>query len=310
MAEPLFLFVQMEFPWELGPADGRYLLRDPVEGKPENVVVLNTLGAGRSALQPRRGRIGARRPQADPEPAPTPVSIGRATVIDPVPLSAERQAQAWLSELDDEHETDAAATVLNRLLFAHRIASANPHAREIVPIQALVVRAGWGEGEQVAYGQWLHARELPPPKPGRRRRVAALRPEEHLAILVGAREAALICEELTLRARQDFDQGRLGLAAIELERAYATALGELDVESRPDLAIRVAELRELRPGIERVAQAAVPHTNRAPDRDPDQPRAGAAEPSAQLDQETVEHALERIEAALRARTAAGWSHHQ
>jgi hypothetical protein len=27
MPEQLFLFIQMEFPWELGPPDGRYLLR-------------------------------------------------------------------------------------------------------------------------------------------------------------------------------------------------------------------------------------------------------------------------------------------
>jgi hypothetical protein len=298
MDEPLFLFVQMEFPWELGPVDGRYLLRDPVEGKPEHVVVLNTLGAGRSAPQHRRGRLGARRPQTDPEPAPTLVATGRATVIDPVPLSAERQARAWLSDLDEDHEVSTASAVLNRLLFAHRIASANPHVREITPAQALVVRAGWGEGEQVAYGQWLHARELPPPKPGRRRRVAALRPEEHLAILVGAREAALICEELTLRARQDLDQRRLAHAALELERAYATALRELDVESRPDLAVRVAELRELRAGVERASQAVLA---------PDPRRPGGPATDERLDEDALRHALERLEAALRARTATGWS---
>ena len=27
MPERLFLFIQLEFPWELGPPDGRYLLR-------------------------------------------------------------------------------------------------------------------------------------------------------------------------------------------------------------------------------------------------------------------------------------------
>jgi hypothetical protein len=303
MAEPLFLFVQMEFPWELGPADGRYLLRDPVEGRPEHVIVLNTLGAGRSALSHRRGRIGARRPQANPEPAPTAVSIGRATVIDPVPLAAERQAHAWLSDLDDEHEASAASTILNRLLFAHRIASANPHVREISTAQALVVRAGWGEGEQVAYGQWLHARELPPPKAGRRRRVAALRPEEHLAVLVGAREEALICEELTLRARLDLDQRRLAHAAIELERAYAAALGELDTERRPDLAIRVAELRELRPGVERAAQAVLALNPPEVDASASTTRSTPE----QLEEPVVVHALERLEAALRARTATGWN---
>ncbi len=28
MPERLFLFLQLEFPWELGPPDGRYLLRN------------------------------------------------------------------------------------------------------------------------------------------------------------------------------------------------------------------------------------------------------------------------------------------
>ncbi len=46
------------------------------------------------------------------------------------------------------------------MLFAHRIAGAAPHIHEISPAQALVVRAGFGEGEQVADGLWSDAREL------------------------------------------------------------------------------------------------------------------------------------------------------
>ena len=45
MAEHLFLFVQLEFPWELGPPDGRYLIRSSAGAEPERVVVLETLGA-------------------------------------------------------------------------------------------------------------------------------------------------------------------------------------------------------------------------------------------------------------------------
>jgi hypothetical protein len=171
VAERLFLFLQMEFAWELGPPDGRYLLRERADeaagGELDRVVVLDTVGAAR-----RRGRLGARHPQATPDPAPVPTA--RATVIDPVSVSAERQARAWLAQLDAEHEAGAAASTLNRVLFAHRIATADPHVRELSPAQALVVRAGWGEGEQVAYGRWLHARELRL-RERRARRAAVLR---------------------------------------------------------------------------------------------------------------------------------------
>src|SRR5438094_257767 len=44
----------MEFPWELGPPDGRYLLRAQAGGEAEHVVVLATLAAGRRG--PGRGR--------------------------------------------------------------------------------------------------------------------------------------------------------------------------------------------------------------------------------------------------------------
>ena len=47
MPERLFIFMQMEFPWALGPADGRYLLRAGADAEPERVVVLGTLGAPR-----------------------------------------------------------------------------------------------------------------------------------------------------------------------------------------------------------------------------------------------------------------------
>ncbi len=290
MAERLFLFVQMEFPWELGPADGRYLLRAGADAEPERVVILETVGATL-----RRGRLGARRrPPVEPGWAglssPTLPST-RATVIDPVSVSAERQARAWLAQLEAERESHATTAILNRLLFAHRIATADPHVRELSPAQALATRAGWGEGEQVAYGQWSHARELRFSEHRRRRRAAVLRPQERLAALLGAREAALLCEELTLRARLDLDQGRLAHAAIELDQAYSAALLELATEDRPDLAARIAELEQLRPGVIAAARAALGKS--------------ATESPAELDEQPLRHALARLEATLRARTAAG-----
>ncbi len=289
MAERLFLFVQMEFPWELGPADGRYVLRDRADGEAEHVVVLDTVGAARRRALPAR----LRKPEASPEP--TEVPTARATVIDPVSVSAEVQARRWLDELDAEHQTRAALGVLNRMLFAHRIAGADPYLRELSPAQALVIRAGWGIGEQVAGGHFAHARELTFSEPRAGRRTAALRPQERLAVLLGGRETPLVCEEHTLRARLDLDRGRLAHAAIELDVAYTAALAELAAEGRADLAPRVAELRELREGVKQAAQAALTGGSNSPQESPHD-----------AEQERVRHALERLEAALRARTAVGW----
>ena len=137
--------------------------------------------------------------------------------------------------------------MLNRVLYAHRIASADPYTHEVSPAQALVIRAGWGEGEQVADGPLaararaaLDRRRMPRGRRRRRGRSAALRPQERLAELLGAREQALLCEELALRARLDLDHGRLAHAAIELDGAYAAALAELRRERRQDLAIRAS----------------------------------------------------------------------
>jgi hypothetical protein len=220
------------------------------------------------------------------------------TIVDPVSLAAEHQARAWLADIDGEHEVGAAFAVLNRVIHAHRIAAADPYAHEVSPEQALVIRAGWGEGEQVAYGQWLHAQELnwsaierraTPRRRRSRGRTAVLRPQERVAILLGARGAALICEELVLRARLDLDHARTRHAALELDRAYAAALEELPAERRQDLAIRIAELAQLRAGVAEQARLALPGSGGEPD------------------EEVVHHGLERLEAALRARTAPGFN---
>jgi hypothetical protein len=298
--ERLFIFVQFEFPWVLGPPAGRYLLRAHEGGDPERVVVLGELGAPRFELVrsegPRRGPLAARRARraaarpADPEPAP--VTTTRATVIDPVSLAAASQAQAWLSDLDAEREVLAAAGIVNRVLQSHRVAAADPYVHEVSPGQALVIRAGFGEGEQVADGEWAQAREVAWDALGgargrrRRDRSAALRPQERLAALLGGRHEMLLCEELALRARLDLDQGRLAHAAIQVRDAFAAGMSELHLPERQDLALRVAELEQLRALVEAQADAAL-------------------HDASTLDAEVLTHALGRLEAALRARTAAG-----
>jgi hypothetical protein len=312
MPERLFIFVQMEFPWALGPADGRYLLRGRVDGGAEHVVVVNTIGARRAGFgRPPQGpgrrpsifeRRRSRGPGREATAEAAPVLTTRVTVIDPVPLSAEHQARAWLADLDRDRDVRAAVAVINRVVHLHRIASADPYAREVSPAQALVIRAGWGEGEQVADGRWLHASELPWTARTRRQagsrrtsvdRSSALRPLERLAALLGARSDSLLCEELALRARLDLDHGRVQHAALELDHAFATAIPELRGEGRQDLALRIAELEQLRGGVSTQAQAALPHGSGQPPREPDE--------------DAVRHGLERLEAALRARTATGFA---
>ena len=310
MSEHLFLFVQLEFPWELGPPDGRYLLRSRTGADPERVVVLGTLGADlRTGWRGQRPRRSARGRAVDPEPEPSSVPTSRATIIDPTPVSAERQAQAWLRDLDVEHAVRTEVAVLNRVLHMHRLSATDPYIHEVSPEQALTIRAGWGEGEHVADGRWVYARELRVADSGgtrarRRRRggrVAALRSQERFAELLGARSKALVCEEFALRARLDLDHGRVEHAAAELANAYRAALSELREEALPELELRVAELEALAPAIApdlARAHAAPPPGADDPLRD-EQPRQ-----TAPPDEETLRHALERLEAALRARVMA------
>lgn len=242
--------------------------------------MLATLGAPL-----KRGRVRRRRARpADPAPGPTPVPTGRATLVDPEPLT---DPEAWLREADGEALAVSAVAALNRVLHAHRVGAADPWAREVSREQAIVVRVGFGEGEQVAHGHWRKALTLPPPP--EQRRTAALRPQERLAALLGGRDAELVCENLVLRARADVEGGRDRSAALQVDAALRAGLAELEPwRDRGDLAQRIAELRELAAPVRAAADAAC--------------QGGLDEPSAV----TVERALGRLEAALRARTAAGF----
>jgi hypothetical protein len=285
VADQLFLFTQMEFPWKLGPADGRYLLRNSA-GEIEHIVVLTTIAAQRR--RPGRGAGRVDQPAA-------PVPITRVTIIDPTPLASESQARSWLGGLDEELHAMRPTVVLDRLLFAQRIAEADPYTHEVSPAQASVTRVGWGKGHELAEGRFSHARELKPTRSPRRRRVAALRPQERLVELLGGRDDGLLCEELALRARADLDQGRSAHAALELDRALSAALRELPAEGPADLGERLRELASLHEGVSEAARSVLAGEL------PDLP--GGPE-------ELLAKALGRLEAALRARTAAGFTGRQ
>ena len=93
---------------------------------------------------------------------------------------------------------------------------------------------------------------------GRRRRSRILAPQARLAALLGAREAALASEELTLRARSDVDLGRPREAALQLLVALDAALAELAADPLAGvLAERLSELRGQREPVAAAAQAAL-----------------------------------------------------
>jgi hypothetical protein len=249
-------------------------------GEIEHVLVVATLGA------PERRWLRGRRPRAA-SPAPAPVTTGRVTLVTAQPFADEAAAERWLRTAG-EAEAQAAVATLNRVLHMQRAATADPHVREVRREQAVVVRAGFGEGDQVADGRWVRALELPLVA-RRARRDAALRPQERLGALLGGRDAVLACEELVLRARQDVDAGRRREAALQLDAALMAGLAELEPwSSRGDLASRLAELRDLHSTVHAAAQAAL--------------RGGVEDE----DDAAVRYGLERLEAALRARTALGF----
>ena len=247
------------------------------------MLVLATLGAPE-----RRHRLARRkrRRAAPPEPEPTSVVTGRATIIEVgEPLRDGEHGRAWLDSAGED-EFAAALEVLNRALHAHRIVASDPYLHEVTRAQALAARLGYGAGEQVADGLWTEANELLAVGK-RQRRAAMLAPQARLAAVLTGRERALVTQELVLRGRLDIDHGRDREAALQVLVALDAALAELPVDEAADqLDRRLAELRDLRDGVAQAAQAAL------------------SGPLDDADRETVTFTLGRIEAVLRARAFA------
>ena len=250
---------------------------------PSHVLVLATLAAPE-----RRGLVGRRRTkiEAPPEPEPTPVTTSRATVVTvDRPFEDSGKAADWLRSAGEDDLMEDLG-VLNRALYSFRLVAADPYAVSVGREHVLVARIGYGAGEQVAGGLWTEAQELTPVA-HRQRRAKILAPQARLAALLAGRERGLACEELALRARLDLDHGRDREAALQLVVALDAAIAELAVDATaPLLDDRVDELREYRDPVARAGQAALEGSLSDEDR-------GA-----------VQMALERIEAALRARSVA------
>jgi hypothetical protein len=110
-----------------------------------------------------------------------------------------------------------------------------------------------------------------------------------LAAILSGRDVALACEELTLRGRSDFAAGRSREAALTLRIALEAALTELvPWRDRGDVGERISALAATRPDVAAVANRALQ---------------GGLDPQ---EEATVDRVLGRLEAAMRARAAAGF----
>ena len=223
-------------------------------------------------MRDRRGRSVQ---EASPEPVPT----GRATVVRSAPFGSADDASGWLGGLRADsdaldEELLSAITVTNRALHAHRIATADPYVPEVSADRALVVRIGYGSGDDVANGRYEEAIELPR-ESRRRARRSMEAPEERFAMLLSGREEALPAEELVLRARADLTAGRTGEAALQARVAVEALLAAMSGPAADEAAAH-------RTAIGEAANAAL--------------RGGAAEHTAAL-----EEAIAAMERALKRR---------
>jgi hypothetical protein len=223
-------------------------VRPSADALVESVLVISTLGA------PERRRLGRRKPKTVTSAEPEPVPTSRATIVRATPFASTDEAAGWLSELDLDAELDAAVTVLNRALHAHRVAAADPYVTEVSPARAVVARVGYGSGAEVADGRFGEARELPASGHGRPRRSMEA-PEERFAALLGGREEVLAAEELVLRARADLNAGRLTEAALQA-RVAVEALLAAEVAA-PDSGAAGSSIAAHRDSIAATANAAL-----------------------------------------------------
>ena len=210
------------------------------------------------------------------------VPVTKVTVIDADPLFDDATAADWLRGVSAL--PDFGPPVLARLVASFRVASGDPFLADFDVARAWRTRVGYGSGDQVAEGEWADARELAPPAESRHERRSKQRQTDRFVALLSARDATLACEELTSRARLDLTLGRHREAALQLEAALTAACAELaGWRTQGDMAERLAELETYLVAVAPAATAA---------------RQGTLD-AAGLD--TVSAALERLEAALRAR---------
>lgn len=254
-AESSFAFVQFEYAGRLGLDDGRYVVRSG-EGVEHVLAVAGGEATPRAHRRARRWRVRSTE-------ARTPaVPVTKLTVIRPSGFEAADEAARWLADTGGdrgraEAEVEGAVAVVNRAMHAQRAASHDPHLADVTAGSALVLRLGYGTGEEVADGEWTEAVELSVHDERRQRRADALRPQERVAAVLGGRDRIDACETLLLRARADLDAGRGREAALQLRAGLEALVVELPDRAGRDQGQDLTRLRDRQAAIQGAAGEAL-----------------------------------------------------
>lgn len=239
--EERFVGVALDFPRELGPVPGRYVVARPADApasvalsagavadRGADVLIISQVGA--PLLPERRLPLRRRARPVRGEDASDPVWITRITYLrgDHVrrdDQSAREALGAIRADRGLQEELVAAAVlVTNTAIRAHRVATGDPSLPEIGTAAARRIRIGAGSADEVARGRFAEALALTTPNaPGWH---AQLPPAEALAAVLCGRTKLLEADELILRVAGDLGARRARLAALALPSAIALLLAE------------------------------------------------------------------------------------
>jgi hypothetical protein len=119
-------------------------------------------------VPPRRRLRRAKPKDSDPESEAGRLPVSTLTAIRPEPLGDREAAGAWLESVraDDEAikaELEDALTLINRALHAQRTSTLDAHLADLSPDRALVVRIGFGTGDELSDGRYTTAIDVPGP---------------------------------------------------------------------------------------------------------------------------------------------------
>ena len=279
----LFRFVQFEFPWALGPPDGRYVLRGHAGEDPSTSSCSTTLGAPQR--RPAR-RAAPRRPSPSPRPRPSPPRARRSSrgavrraSARPARWLQRRRGEAEIDDRDRRAQPGRCTCIASPPPTRSCARSPAPRRWSRASATATARRSPTGAGRE-ALDAARAARAAHAGAPRRCARRSASRRCWAAATRRWPPRSSRCARALDLEA------GRRREAALQLRIALEAALAELEPWRDAGLGERLAELRDA------ARRRRAPPPSRAAGR----PRRGEADRGGRA-------RPRRLEAALRARVA-------
>jgi len=180
------------------------------------------------APSPSRRRLRKAKPRDAGALVELTIPVTRLTVVEANEIAGD--ADAWLEHTRKDSESrdalvDRALACATKAVASQRVAAVDGNLADPSLDAAVLVRVGFGEGDELVEGRWDEAIELPR-EARRRTRGEAICPQERMAAYLGGRDTPLACEELLIRARADVEGGRGREAALQLRVGLEALLAE------------------------------------------------------------------------------------